>query len=246
MKTLIAIVWALSVLSIKADTTVSRSAPGMVNPLNFQDIQAPAPTAQICDPIRTINGTNMVVGQGWTQFCGQIRDVKSNGVVILGKFTGSPHDEDMLFFVRNFPSRVAFGDYVGRNPLIQFYALSDGNYSYTRPAYYSAAPIMIHSFDYGTIWKPSEKDLALAAAREREKSNAAKLKALKYNQELAEKGDPYGQLRMAERYRDGDGVEIDLLKAKELFIQSAEQGNAQAGRELTALTNSVTYKNSKL
>jgi uncharacterized protein len=58
---------------------------------------------------------------------------------------------------------------------------------------------------------------------------------LKYNQDLAAKGDAYGQLRMGERYRDGDGVEKDLFKAREFLTAAANQGSVGASNALQKL-----------
>jgi TPR repeat protein len=74
-------------------------------------------------------------------------------------------------------------------------------------------------------------------------------KALKYNQKLADEGDPYGLLRMGERYRDGDGVPKDLAQARDYFTKAVAAGSPTAADELSQLgqpvipkpkTNSVT------
>lgn len=59
--------------------------------------------------------------------------------------------------------------------------------------------------------------------------------------------DGYGQLRMGERYRNGDGVGTNLLKAKFLLQESADQGDTDASNEVAQLssissTNSVAVK----
>jgi CubicO group peptidase (beta-lactamase class C family) len=64
---------------------------------------------------------------------------------------------------------------------------------------------------------------------------ALQAKAVQYNQDLADKGDAWGQFRMGERYRDGDGVPKDKAKAKEFFAKSAAQGNKDASRSLEKL-----------
>jgi hypothetical protein len=75
---------------------------------------------------------------------------------------------------------------------------------------------------------------ALKSAAE-EKRKAAAAAALKFNQEAAARGDAYGLLRMGERYRDGDGVEKDLAKAREYFGRAAKQGNSSAAAALAKL-----------
>ena len=59
--------------------------------------------------------------------------------------------------------------------------------------------------------------------------------ALKFNQDAAARGDAYGELRMGERYRDGDGVKKDLAKAREYFTKSAAQGDPEAQKNLNNL-----------
>ncbi|MGB6992290.1 MAG: tetratricopeptide repeat protein, partial [Thermoanaerobaculia bacterium] len=46
-------------------------------------------------------------------------------------------------------------------------------------------------------------------------------------QELAARGVPRGLVEMAERYRDGEGVEQDLEKARRLFLEAAEKGHPE-------------------
>jgi hypothetical protein len=86
---------------------------------------------------------------------------------------------------------------------------------------------------------PSEEELAAARAlklsADAEKKAANTAKALKYNRELAGAGDAYGELRMGQRYRDGDGVARDLRLAREWLAKSAAQGDKTAQRELGEL-----------
>jgi TPR repeat protein len=76
----------------------------------------------------------------------------------------------------------------------------------------------------------AEKKAAAAAQKQ-----AAAARALKANQDAAAKGDMFGQLRMGERYRDGDGVEKDLAKAKEYLQKAADAGSPTAKDELSKL-----------
>ena len=73
-------------------------------------------------------------------------------------------------------------------------------------------------------------------ARERQR-NAALNRALQANQEAAAQGDAYGLLRMGERYRDGEGVDMDLKKAREYLQKAAAAGSPTAADELSALPN---------
>jgi TPR repeat protein len=64
--------------------------------------------------------------------------------------------------------------------------------------------------------------------------------ALKYNQDQADKGDPYGLLRVGERYRDGDGVPKDLDKARDYMTKAAAAGSTTAADELSKLNQVST------
>jgi TPR repeat protein len=68
-----------------------------------------------------------------------------------------------------------------------------------------------------------------------DKKEAAEAKALNYNQDAADKGDAYGLMRMGERYRDGEGVEKDLAKAKVYLTKAAAAGSQTAANELSKL-----------
>jgi hypothetical protein len=70
--------------------------------------------------------------------------------------------------------------------------------------------------------------------------NAPQNKALKYNQEQAAKGDPYGLLRMGQRCRDGDGVPKDLTKARQYLTRAANIGSSTAAKELARLNQPLT------
>ena len=63
----------------------------------------------------------------------------------------------------------------------------------------------------------------------------AQTKALAWDQSQAEQGEAYGQLRMGERYRDGDGVAKDLVMAQSWLSKSAYQGNSHAIKALSEL-----------
>jgi hypothetical protein len=74
-----------------------------------------------------------------------------------------------------------------------------------------------------------------------EKADAAKkavqARVLKGNQDLADKGDAYGLLRMGESYRDGEGVPKDLAKARDYLTKAAAAGSPTATDELKQLPN---------
>lgn len=88
------------------------------------------------------------------------------------------------------------------------------------------------------VMTPSEK-----AQVEAEKAAAKKSiqdKALKWNQEQADKGDAFGLLRMGERYRDGDGVPKDLAKARQYFTKAVAAGAPDADKALSKLNQVST------
>jgi len=58
---------------------------------------------------------------------------------------------------------------------------------------------------------------------------------LRADEDLAAAGDSFGLLRMGQRYRDGDGVQMDETKADDLLLQAAKQGDSVAGVVLDRL-----------
>lgn len=84
----------------------------------------------------------------------------------------------------------------------------------------------------------------LATERAAAVKKAEQEKILKWNEEQAAQGDPYGLLRMGERYRDGDGVPKDLTKAREYLAKAAAAGSPDASNDLSKLnqisTNSLS------
>ncbi len=72
-------------------------------------------------------------------------------------------------------------------------------------------------------------------AEENAQKQAITDKVLKNNQNLADKGDAYGLLRMGERYRDGEGVPKDVVKARDYLTKAAAAGSPTAAEELKKL-----------
>jgi hypothetical protein len=112
--------------------------------------------------------------------------------------------------------------------------------TYVQPQYTNETPLT-----------PEQIEAANAKAAADKKASGEK--ALKYNQKLADEGDPYGLLRMGERYRDGDGVSKDLAQAHDYFTKAVAAGSPTAADELSQLgqpvipkpkTNSVTQAES--
>jgi hypothetical protein len=140
------------------------------------------------------------------------------------------------FFIRNIPTTRIIPDFEGIAAIQEKMALYVGNYTITNT---DSQDEQIPMFEYGTpckkIWSPEE--LAAIKAKAEAPKIEASAKALKYNQDLADKGDPTGLLRMGERYRDGDGVEKDLVKAKSFLQRAADAGSPTAAEELKNLPN---------
>jgi TPR repeat protein len=58
--------------------------------------------------------------------------------------------------------------------------------------------------------------------------DSTKKESINWANKLAEKGDPEGQYKLGKFYQTGDGVDMDLIKARELFAKAAAQGNQDA------------------
>jgi len=82
-----------------------------------------------------------------------------------------------------------------------------------------------------------ETDFRITTQAQERQRNAALNQALQSNQAAAAQGDAYGLLRMGERYRDGEGVDVDLKKAREYLQKAAAAGSLTAAEELSALPN---------
>lgn len=200
------------------------------------------------DPWRNIDGkTNWAKGASWVQFAGRILEVETNGVQIIGTYGvpgniyySSQSEGDSKFFVKDFPYRV------GENEIVKsssnFTALYGDIYSYTNSSGYVST---LRLLTYGTPCSaPQPSEQQLKAVREAKQSAASakekvrqesEAKILKWNQDQAAQNDPYGLLRMGERYRDGEGVETNFSKAREYLTRSADLGNATAKEEVEKL-----------
>jgi hypothetical protein len=64
--------------------------------------------------------------------------------------------------------------------------------------------------------------------------------AVQYDKDLADYGNQFGELRMGQRYRDGDGVPKDDAKAEQYFFQAAAQGDLVASLTLEQLLTFVS------
>jgi TPR repeat protein len=101
-------------------------------------------------------------------------------------------------------------------------------------------------YDYGTPYvAPPMSPEQIAAERlrnEKVKKDGADA-ALKANEDAAANGDTYGLLRMGERYRDGDGVETNLMMAHAYLTRAALAGDQTASNELAQLPQISTSTN---
>ncbi|MBW8863725.1 MAG: sel1 repeat family protein [Verrucomicrobia bacterium] len=214
------------------------------------------------DPWRSVDGaTNSIASPGWVEFQGIAHNITPDGVLFQGKFgpvlsihtdntyqkhlagtdariaagqTGDAvpkvYGED-FFVVKNFPYPVVVGlRKRGTHGYEQLMAFAGGYCTYTNP---TGQVLTLKLLDYGTpctkIW--SQEEIAAAGA----KKQAVQDKVLKSNMDAAARGDAYGLMRMGERYRDGEGVDKDLEKAKTYLQKAANAGSPTAAEELKAL-----------
>jgi hypothetical protein len=212
-------------------------------------VSAPPPVYTAKDPDRVFNGVRFTLHQadpehGLVAFCGKIVEVQNNnGLRMLGFYSGcNPRDGAVEFFVTNFPYPMAeneiIGDHLSDGTF--FMAMVSGTHAYHTVVGGSRTLRML---DYGEIYVPTPEEIAAATraalakkAPDRVKAAAAADKALQMNEDLAAKGDSYGLLRMGERYRDGDGVEKDLAKAKDYLQKATVAGSPTAADELKRLS----------
>jgi len=208
------------------------------------------------DPWRFINGhTNFAKALGWKQFQGKILEVHPYGIRVQGSY-GDPitwfqggegvtaHTAQREFFVEHFPYAAAENEWLGEDQ--KFVAFETGTFSYVSVL---GDTRTIRSLDYGGPVEPPPGLVEAMAAKQQaaqakakadtlQAKQAAAGAALKWNQEQADKGDAFGQYRMGQRYLTGDGVEKDVIKAREMFAKSAAQGDVDASNALARLTGS--------
>jgi hypothetical protein len=242
MKTFIAVfvVVVLSFCGVRADNIIPQRMQPAPNVLDTTDFSVHStPTVIITDPYRIIDGKVEKVDGSWLAIAGVVKQVHPNEGIRVQGIIENVNQEDQDFFLVNFPYPLAEGDKFPKPGYVYLFK-SAGVYTYSTAANSTRT---IHKYDYGIPWTPppmtDEQRAAIKA-----KNDAAKIaglqKALKYNQELADKGDAYGLMRMAERYRDGEGVEKDIQKAKDYFIKAKSAGSNTAAKELEKLDKSET------
>ena len=135
---------------------------------------------------------------------------------------------DDVFFVEGFPYPANIGQ-----GFEQMLAFNGSYFTYTN----GVQTVTVPRFIYGT---PCQKILsAEEIAAMKSKADAAKKsvsdRVLKANQDAAGRGDAYGLLRMGERYRDGEGVDKDLAKARDYLQRAADAGSPTAADDLKKL-----------
>jgi TPR repeat protein len=181
------------------------------------------------DPWRIMNdATNYARGADWLQFEGQVVRVTSDGGLMVKGWFGQPLGyllaeqaglPNMLFIVSNYPRHVGVGQLFSRND--HLVALKAG------------AKDTLPNLDYGKVYVPQlTDDQKTQLAKAKSKADA---RVLAFQQDLADKGDAYGQYKMGLRYAHGDGVDKDLPKARDLLAKAADQGNRDAADELAKL-----------
>lgn len=204
---------------------------------------------------RVFDGATNYIKQadnGWKTFSGKVLQVENDGVLMQSYGFGN-------IFIANYPSGVV------DDQQITGLAHESGMYSYQsvmgatltvkkldygiavqpteeiRQSAINAIQSQIKAIQDGIVERQKNEEAAAAAVvqkqadEKQEKIKAAQDAALKYNEQQAEKGDAYGLLRMGERYRDSDGVEKDLDKAKNYLSKAADAGSTTAANELAQL-----------
>jgi Sel1 repeat len=179
------------------------------------------------DPWRTINDKpTFAKGGDWVQFEGQVQRVTTDGIVLLGWY-GEPlgymladfKPNSMTFNLSSYPRPVVIGQILSRND--RLVALKAGTKN------------DLPDLDYGTVYVPQlteEQKTQVATAK-----TQADARVLAFHQELAAKGDAYGEYKMGVRYLNGDGVDKDVAKARDMLSKAAAQGNKDASDELAKI-----------
>jgi hypothetical protein len=250
-----------------ADMTIRRIPPASAPPptpfeMMTQRFQERRIGFKPTDPWREIDGQKLkVAGSGWYQFVGKIVEVQPRGIRVSGwygdpmvwpgkdaemTFVGSAQDYTsgtgilplpnlVEFFVRNYPYSVSDGTFI----LWEHNRVAAGaeTFTYTTVA---GGNRTLQCLDYGTVTAappPIPPTPEQIEAQKKQKA-AMEVRTLKWQRQLAEKGDPYGLYRMGERYLNGTGVEKDEVKAKGLLRRAADGGNIQAKLLLESMPKS--------
>lgn len=202
-----------------------QEARGIREQLSCEQLQQPLRTVTnrvynlkpLADWIRINNRKSARPYAEWSKISGTV-DSKLPGVVLVEV------SRDRRVAVTNYSGQAIEGR--------RFLAFA------VQTGHYENGFLYLDLFDCGKPYVPPpptpeqlESAKAAASAEAKEKKQERQRiagAALKYNQELADKGDAYGQLRMGERFLTGDGVEKNETKAREYLKRSADQGNETA------------------
>jgi hypothetical protein len=203
------------------------------------------------DPFREIDG-KFYSAATMSEFYGTVLEVQPTGIRVQGIY-GKPggmgwnygpkgvEDYGSEFFVEGYPYEVAENDFLAGD--MNLAAKEDGVYAYTTT---QGGSRTIHKLVYGKVYHPpppkppTPEEIAAAKIKADAAKKSSDEKALKYNQDQADKGDAYGLLRMGERYRDGDGVPKDLVKARDYFSKAVAAGSPSAADELLKMNQDAT------
>jgi hypothetical protein len=232
------------------------SAAGSIHDLQQAAIQQRL-AALAKEPWRIVNGvTNSVYGKDWYHFSGQVLKTYPDSILVRGSVS-SLESENRLgrldstdigkasvlllpehtftyqeFVVTNFPYVVADGDNI---KFLAYYMVKEvGTVVLTNHA--ARNHDAFHKYDYGKVCPPPPEWVAAVAAKAAKAKETAAAAILKLDQEKAAEGSALYQYRLGRRYLTGNGVEMDLLKAHELFKKAADQGNEEAAAELRNLS----------
>lgn len=200
--------------------------------------------AFMVDPYRILNGRTNQVGAGWVTFTGRVIGGNAEGILLDGAVNTvpkGPMTDYNVFFVKDYPDPCVMNETIGIASR-WFYAWPAGSYRYTNSA---GEVSLVRRLDYGVPWTPPPPTAEQIAARQKliadakaavvEKKNAIAARVLQENEDSAERGEPYGLLRMGERYRDGHGVARDLAKSQDYLERAAAAGSQSAADELEQL-----------
>lgn len=197
-------------------------------------------------PWRIVDGvTCHTSGPGWYTFHGEVVGVHPDGIRVYG-FYDEKQAKDLTlnserdFFVRNFPYDVVEDD---KLPYLSAYqAKLVGTYTYRTVL---GASRTIRCFDYGipcgppTVKTPTEDPIVASNRLAKARSTAADA-TLKFHQTQAAAGDRYGLREMGRRHMTGNGVERDLVKARQLLSSAAGKGDQEAVALLRELLSTNT------
>jgi len=200
------------------------------------------------------------VVEGETNSISNFEDIKGKVLQVTsdGLLLATPKYEDGNFYYTG--PTILLQHYaldVVDDQIIHTIAMPTGRYSYTSV---QNSTRTVQKYECGTPVYPSQESLDKAigeaktgiafyenqikaeAARIKSIKSAAaaklkegKAKALKIDQDGADKNDPVGLMMMGQRYRDGDGVDKDLVKAAAYFKRAQEAGFPGADTALSAL-----------